>query len=108
MIIALIVVLSLFVVFITASYFLLRKTFSTTIDGVNVMIKNSGGYLRVYENKKLVNSFYMPDLIHGTDYQVSINGKPYNLKCKSNTSGLKVKMQIFQDDKIITDNGVKL
>lgn len=108
MLIALIVVLSIFAVFMVVSYFLMRKTFAAEIDGVNVLIKNSGGYLRVYQNKKLINSFYMPDLIHGTDYPICINDKTYNLKCKSNATGFKIKMQILQENKIVADNGVNI
>ena len=108
LLIAFIVVLVLFAVFVIATYFVLRKTFKFNIDKNEIIIRNSGSYIRIYVDKKLAKSYFMPNLIKGETYSFNVGGNEYTLKCRSNSFGSKLQMQVFKDETLIADNGVKL
>lgn len=108
MFIAFIVIFSLLLIFIVVTYFIMRKTFKFELNGKNITIKNAGAYIKIYENDKLVESFYMPNLIKGESYSFKIDEKEYTLKCKSNSFGNKISMQVYENEDLIADNGVNL
>lgn len=108
MIIAFCVILGLFVAFIVVSYFMMKKTFKTEINGKEVLVKNAGGYIKVYVDQKLDTSFYMPDLIKGETIPFKVDETEYNVKCKSNSMGYKMQIQIYQQDNLIASNGVEI
>ena len=105
---AFIVVLALFAVFAIVTYFIMRKTFKFKIGESDVLIKNAGSYIKIYVDKKLNKSFYMPNLIKGESFNFSIKDIEYTLKCKSNSFGSKLQMQVYNKEDLIADNGVKL
>lgn len=105
---AFIVILSLFALFVIITYFVLRKTFKFKIDKNEILIKNSGAYLKIFVDKKLVKNFFMPNLIKGEVVTFDVGGKEYTLKCQSNSFGSKLQMKVFRQDILIADNGVKL
>ena len=108
LLIAFIAVLAFFAVFMIATYFILRKTFKFNIDKNEIVIKNAGSYIKIVVDKRLVKSFFMPNLIKGETYLFNVGGDEYVLKCKSNSFGPKLQMQVFKQDTLIADNGVKL
>ncbi len=108
LLIAFIVVLAFFAIFVIVTYFMLRKTFKFKIGDNDILIRNAGAYIKIFVDKKLIKSFYMPNLIKGEMYNFDIGGNEYILKCQSNAFGYKLKMQVFKQDTLIADNGVKL
>ena len=108
MLIAFIVILLLFACFVIMTYFIMRKTFKFKVGKREVLIKNAGAYIKVYVDKKLNKSFYMPNLIQGESYFFNIDNIEYNLKCKSNSFGSKLQMLVYEKDNLIADNGVRL
>lgn len=108
LLIAFIVVLVLFAVFVVATYFILRKTFKFKIGDNEIIIRNAGSYIKIFVDKKLIKSFFMPNLIKGESYSFDVGGNEYTLKCQSNSFGSKLQMQVFKQDTLIADNGVKL
>lgn len=85
-----------------------EKTFKTEINGKEVLVKNAGGYIKVYVDQKLNTSFYMPDLIKGETIPFKVDETEYNVKCKSNSMGYKMQIQIYQQDNLIASNGVEI
>ena len=108
LLIAFIVILSFFAIFVIATYFMQRKTFKFKIENSDILIINAGANIKIFVDKKLVKSYFMPNLIKGEAYNFDIDGKEYILKCKSNSFGYKLQMKVYSQDKLIADNGVKL
>ena len=46
--------------------------------------------------------------MHGESYDVEINEKKYIVKCKCNSFGTKFRVEIYDGETLITDNGVVL
>lgn len=108
MLIAFIVLVAVLVIVVVTTYLITRKTFKFKIDDKDVLVKNAGAYLKVYVNKNIVESFYMPNLIKGENYKFKIDDKEYTLKCKCNSLGSKMSIQVLNDGVLVADNGVVL
>lgn len=106
MLIASIVVIALFIIFIVTVYCITIKNYQFTIDEKIIKVKNQGSKLRIYVNEKLVKEKYMPQLIKGENFSIEINDKEYQIFCISNSFGNKLRVEVRQGDKIIADNGV--
>lgn len=106
MLIASIVVIALFIIFIVTVYFITIKNYQFTIDEKIIKVKNQGSKLRIYVNEKLEKEKYMPQLIKGENFSIEINDKEYQIFCISNSFGNKLRVEVRQGDKIIADNGV--
>lgn len=108
MLIAFIVFVALLLLTVGITYFITRKTFKFKIGEKDVLIRNVGAYLKVYVNNKIIESYYMPNLIKGETFTFKVDEKEYTLKCKCNSIGAKMSMQVFDSDDLIADNGVVL
>ena len=108
MLIAFIVFVALLLIAILTTFFITRKTFKFKIDDKDVLIRNSGAYLKVYVNGKMAESYYMPNLINGETFTFKIDDKEYTLKCQCNSLGAKMSMKVFDNETLIADNGVVL
>lgn len=106
MLIASIVVIALFIIFIVTVYCITIKNYQFTIDEKIIKVKNQGSKLRIYVNEKLEKEKYMPQLIKGENFSIEINDKEYQIFCISNSFGNKLRVEVRQGDKIIADNGV--
>lgn len=106
MLIASIVVIALFIIFIVTVYCITIKNYQFTIDEKIIKVKNQGSKLRIYVNEKLEKEKYMPQLIKGENFSIEINDKEYQIFCISNSFGNKLRVEVRQGDNIIADNGV--
>ncbi len=106
--IAFIVFLALLVVAVIVTYFISRKTFKFMLKDKEITVKNAGAYLKVLNGKKVIESFYMPNLLQGETLTFKINEIEYILKCKCNSLGNKLSIQVYENENLIVDNGVKL
>ncbi len=108
MLIAFIVIIGLFFVFLIASYFLSRKRYSLNVENSVVTVTTSGSKMRVFINDKPYKEYISPPLIHGVKYPITVNEKEYTLSCQSSGLGYKLKVEILDQDKVVATNGVKL
>lgn len=108
MLIASIVIMSVFVVFIVVTYILTIKNYKFTIEGQELKIHNQGSNLKISVNDKVVSKATMPQLLKGEIYFVKINDNDYQVKCKSNGFGNKMRVEVLKDSQVIADNGVVL
>lgn len=106
MLIASIIIIALFIIFIVTVYCMTIKNCQFTIDDKIVKVKNQGSKLRIYVDEKLIKEKYMPQLIKGEIFSIEINEKEYQIFCLSNSFGNKLRVEIRQGDKVVADNGV--
>lgn len=108
MLIAFGVIIAVFIIFIVAVYFIMKKSYKFNIVGREVVVKNAGAYLKIFVDQKLNKSFYMPDLIKGENFAFNVDDNEYTLKCQSNSFGSKLSLQIYKGEEQVADNGVTL
>lgn len=108
MLIAGIVIIAVFIVFITITYIMMIKNYKFVIDGKVLKVHNQGSRLTISVDDKVVAIQNMPQLMHGESYDVEINEKKYIVKCKCNSFGTKFRVEIYDGETLITDNGVVL
>lgn len=106
MLIASIVVIAIFLIFIITTYIITIKNYSFDIDGQKLKVHNQGSKLQISLNDKVVLKANMPQLIKGESYEVEINKKIYTIRCQCNSFGNKMRVEIFQGENLVTDNGV--
>ena len=75
MLIASIVVIAIFLIFIITTYIITIKNYSFDIDGQKLKVHNQGSKLQISLNDKVVLKANMPQLIKGESYEVEINKK---------------------------------
>lgn len=108
MLIASIVLVCILVVFILVTYIMTLKNYTFVLEEGTLQVKNRGSKLKVYVDGVVVVSQVMPQLIHGESYLVDMKGRRYTVKCKCNSFGNKMRVEVFDGDKLIQDNGVEL
>ena len=57
MLIAFGVIIAVFIIFIVAVYFIMKKSYKFNIVGREVVVKNAGAYLKIFVDQKLNKSF---------------------------------------------------
>ena len=100
-----IVVVCLFIVFLVSAYFLTRKDIKIEVEGKNFRIKNQGSRLSIFVDGNIVVSDTVPQLIYGESYEVKLNDSEYVVKCKSNTLGSILRVEVYKNGALIKDNG---
>ena len=108
MLIALIIALSLFIVFAVTTFFLTRKNIVMKVGDKEFKITCFASKLMVYINDTLVASDEMPQLIHGEEYNVKYKEEEFVVKCKSNKYGSVLRVEVYQNGKLLADNGKQL
>ncbi len=108
MLIASIVIIALFIIFIVTTYIITIKNYTFEIEGQKLKVHNQGSKLQILLNDKVVLKANMPQLIHGESYDVEINKKVFTIKCQSNSFGNKMRVEVLQGEKLIADNGIIL
>ena len=108
MLIASIIVVTIFIIFITSTFFLTRKTYCFDFEGKKIIVKNSGSVLNIFVNDVLSQSNHMPQLIKGENFKLMVENKELTINCKTNAFGNKFSLQAYCGDQQIYDNGVKI
>lgn len=108
MLYAMIALVCVLVIFVIISFFLMKKTYDFKIEDKNIIVKNIGSNIKVYEDEKLLAQVSYPDLINGEKIDLKLNEKLYTIVCKSGRMGYKIRIEIFHESKLICDNGVIL
>lgn len=108
MLIACIVIIALFVVFILTTYLISMKTAKFEVEGKELKVHNQGSKLSIFYDNKLILKKNMPQLIQGESFDVPVNDKIYIVKCQSNGFGNKIRIELFDGNTLLSDNGVKL
>lgn len=108
MVIACIVVASVFVVFILTTFLITRKNAQFEIEGNIIKLKNSGSVFKIFLNENLYSVHHMPQFIKGEEYNVKINDKEVLIKCKCNWFGNKFQVIALIDEKEVYNNSVKI
>lgn len=106
MLIACIVVLAVFIVFVLTTFLMTRKSYSFEFEGKKVRVLNSTNTLKIFVDELLLQTHHMPQLIHGEKFNIKINDKEVELKIKTNSIGSKFSMKAFANEKEIYDNKV--
>ena len=96
------------VIFVLVSYFVMKKTYRFQIENQTIVVKNAGSNLSIFSGEKLIRFSNSPDLLKGESVEFKLGEKVFTLKCKCNTFGNKIRMEIYQDKNLICDNGVLL
>lgn len=107
MLIALIVVAFVLVVFVGVGLLLTHRKFEFDIEGGKLLVKNSGSHLKIYFNEKLVKDVFAPQLYAGEKVEFLLQEKQFHLVCKCNYFATKMRVEIFEGEKLVADNGVK-
>lgn len=102
---ACLVVIGLFIIFIVVTFFMTRKDYKLQVGDKEFRVKNAGSKLSIHVNESLVVSDQMPQLINGETYEVKYKEEDFIVKCKSNSYGNILRVEIYQDGKLIADNG---
>ena len=105
MLIAFIVIVSLFLIFTIVTFFMTRKNITLKVGERNFRITCVGSKLNIYVNDTLVASDQMPQLIYGEEYNVKHGEEEFCVKCKSSTYGSVLRVEIYQNGKLLLDNG---
>ena len=108
MLIACLVVIALLIVFVLVTFFITKKNFKFDMEGGVLRVQNIGSHLKIYFNENLIKDVFSPQLINGEKITFKINEKEFSLSCKSNVFGNKLKIEIFEGEKLLTSNGVEL
>jgi len=106
MLIACIVVVCLFIIFISTTYFMTRKSYSFEFEGKKVKFENAGSQSKIFVDDTLVQAYHMPQLIKGEEFKIEINQKELLIKCKTNWFGNKLSMQVLNGEEEVFNNGV--
>lgn len=105
MLIAGIVIVCVFIIFLLTAFFVTRKNIVIEVEGQKFRIKNQGSKLTIYVDENLKVSDSMPQLIYGESYEVKFDDKEYVVKCRSNSIGSVLRVEVYKDGKMIADNG---
>lgn len=108
MLIASIVVICLFAIFLVVTFCLTIKSYTFKVNDNEVTVKNRGSKLKILINGKIVSSSFMPQLLVGEKFDITIDEENYQIKCLSNAFGNKLRVEILKDGEIIQDNGVEI
>jgi len=108
MLIACIVVICLLVVFVAVTFFITFKKYSFELEGGNLKVQTIGSHLKIYFNNELIKDVFSPQLFNGEKVEFQIGEKEYNLFCKCNSVGNKLKVEILDGEKVVAENGVQL
>lgn len=106
--IAFVIIIVLFIIFLGLSFFMTYKNFTFEIDGGILKVRSITSHLKIYYNDKVIKDIFSPSLIKGEEIKVQIKEKEYIIRCKSNSLGFKMQVEIEFEGNIIADNGVKL
>ena len=106
MLIACICVIAVFIIFITATYFATRKTYSFEFDGKIVRVSNAGSLCKIFVDNILTETYHMPQLIKGETFKAQVGDKEIVIKCKTNSFGNKFSVQAYNGEELIFDNKV--
>ena len=104
MLIAVICIIAAFIVFIFAAYFITMKKIELKVDDKTFLITNRGSKLSIFIDGTLVAKDDMPQLIDGEEYNVKHNDQEYLVKCKSNSFGNILNVEILKDGVKIAEN----
>lgn len=105
MLIACLVVVILFAIFVLVSFFLMKKDYKIQVKDKIFRVKFIGSKLTIFVNDSLVCNDDMPQLIKGEEYEVNYKDELYVVKCKCNSFGNVLRVEIYKDGKLIADNG---
>ena len=108
MVIAICVVFGAFFVFLLGAFLITYKNYSFEIEGKKVKVTNRASTLKIFIDDKLYQDYYLPQLISGENFKLNINDKEVNLYCKSDSFGVKLRIEVSVDGKFLSDNGVKI
>ena len=61
--------------------------------------------VKVFVNDTIVATDPMPQLIYGEQYDVKYGQEEFVVKCKSSTYGRVLRVEVYQGDKLLADNG---
>lgn len=108
MLIACLVAIALLIVFVLATFFITMKKYSFDFEGGVLTIKNVGSHLKIYFNEELIKDVFSPQLINGEKIVFNIGEKEYSLSAISNAFGNKLKIEIFEGEKVVLSNNVEI
>ncbi len=108
MLIASIVLVCLLAVFVLVTFLVTIKNYTFEMEEGKLQVKNIGSRLKVLIDDKVVVSQVMPQLIHGETYTVQMKDTSYTIKCKCNSFGNKMRVEIYKGEVLVKDNGVTL
>ena len=105
MLIAFIVILSFFIVFVAVTFFITRKNITIKAGDKIFRVVCVGSKISIYVNDTIVATDPMPQLIYGEQYDVKYGDEEFVVKCKSSTYGRVLRVEVYQGDKLLADNG---
>ena len=108
MLIACLVVVMIFLIFIVATYFATKKSCVFDFNGKKIKFENSGSYSKIFIDDKLIQTHHMPQLIYGEEFKVTVDAEEVVLKCKCNGFGNKLSIKAYVGEQEIFNNGVVL
>lgn len=108
MLYAVIAVVACLLIFVFVSFLMSIKKYNFKVEGKDIRIENKTAHLKIYVDDKLINDYYMAQLIKGEKFKIDIDGKEVVVFCQSSAFGYKMRIEIYVDEKLVADNGVKL
>lgn len=108
MLIASLVIVAVFILFITITYFVTKKSYHFEYNGKNIKISNSSNTLKIFIDGNLFQIIHMPQLIKGESFKIKVDEQEIIVNCKSNGFGNKLSINAFAEEKEIYNNNVKI
>ncbi len=101
-------VVAVFIIFITTTYLMTKKTYAFDANGKNVKLVNAGSSCKIYVDGVLVAGYNMPQFINGEVFKIKVGEEEIAIKCKSNAFGTKLSVKAYVGEKEIYNNGIKV
>ena len=101
-------VVAVFIIFVTTTYFMTKKTYSFNANGKVVKLANAGSSCKIYVDGALVAGYHMPQFISGEVFKIKVGEEEIAIKCKSNAFGTKLSVKAYVGEKEIYSNGVNV
>lgn len=108
MLIAFLVVIALLIVFVVITFFITKKNYKFDLEGGTLRVQNIGSHLKIYFNEELIKDVFSPQLFSGEKVEFKIGEKELSITCKSNYLGNKLRVEIFDGETLLADNGVEI
>lgn len=108
MLIACISLVGVLILFVAITFFMTYKRYQFEVEGGKLRVQTMGSHLKIFFNDNLIKDVFSPQLFNGEQVSFNIGEKEFQINCKCNKFGNKLKVEILDGEKIIATNGVEL
>lgn len=108
MLYAIIAIIALLLIFVVASYFIMKKTYTFRLNEKDITLKSQGNSIKIFLEGSLISTTLYPNLYGGQDIEVKVDNTDYVFSCKSSSFGFKLRVEVYSGGNLVTDNGVLL